>query len=678
MVGTAVNGPGGKSPVAVLGPWRVSVVVGDLAHQTEHFDALVSSDDNYLSHGGGVSAALWAAAGPALEQETATLRQLRIGDLHETSAGRLNAGVLLHAVTIDLDTMASARLDQLVLLYGRILDLGLERGWKRIALPVLGTGVAGVEAETALTALADAIDARKWELSPPSLTVVAFHEVHADAAVRTLANRPAGSQSLDEVLDAARNVLTSELLERLRAALTALSPDAEAPAHDAPVQFLETALEALALAGGVRPTSMEYRPLGELLEQAIEGYRAAGVPLDPALVALCARGIDARNRFVRRPWAAILDEPSQRRDQINAAAGILQFLAGDHPEPSPATSTRSGGSADGTSHVRNLHQLLRAELSPSRLDSLLTWLLENDYAGEPDMRLLDYCVNESPVDILLKVFSGDDLDRLLADRVHTAERGADAQALAQRLAEALGYPPQPHPHGIVAVKRQIQRARADCGITSEHELTGAVARCSSALETLLRTYLGFLCHAAFGQPAQRWAHNAGHLRPQETIAKASLGTLIRLITEFQDDIETGVAPRAGEFRRDFGTVHLLPAGLEKTLASPRNTLVHGGAGTDETMTRAQIVRKAREFYDQAERLLSFLNEPSNPLYPRVVVISRIETDDWGRRIATATGEDGERHRIFTDQVLEPAQTYLMRPLTNPIRVDPILLPVQLS
>lgn len=663
--------------MAALGPWRVSVVLGDLARQADHFDALVSSDDNYLSHGGGVSAALWAAAGPALEDETATLQRLRIGDLFETGAGRLNADTLLHAVTIDLDTMAIAPLDQIVLLYGAILDRALERGWHRLAMPILGSGVAGIEPETAVAALADAIDARQWELSPPKLTVVAFLDAHVTAAIKTLANRQASSETLEQILDAAEAVLSPELVERLRGALTTLAGDPHKETPHAPLQFFEAALEALTLAGGGQTASMEFRPVGDLLEQAIEGHRASGHPIDRVLIALCTAGVDARNRLVRRPWTDADEERSLRRDLINAAAGILQFLAGK-TLGSPSSSPRTAGAAsDGTSHVRNLHQLLRSELTQAQLDNLLRWLLDNDYVGEPDMRLLDYCVNTSPIDILLKVFSGDDLDRLLSARVHAVERGADAQTRAQRLAEALGYPAQREPRGVLSVRRQVLQARAECDIAGEHELTGAVARCSSSVEALLRTYLGFLSHAAFGDPAERWAHRANHLKQHETVAKASLGKLLRLITELQGDIEAGVAPRAGEFRRDFQTVQLIPSGLGQTLVPPRNRLVHG-TPEEHPLALAELRKMAKEFYDQADRLLQFLDDPSNPLYPRVVVISRVETDRWGRRIAVAEGEDGEPHRIFTDQELLPAQTYLMRPLTNPIRVDPILIPVELG
>ena len=52
-------------------------------------DALVSSDDNYLSMGGGVSAAIARAAGSALVVDARKHIPLRLGDVAVTSAGQL-------------------------------------------------------------------------------------------------------------------------------------------------------------------------------------------------------------------------------------------------------------------------------------------------------------------------------------------------------------------------------------------------------------------------------------------------------------------------------------------------------------------------------------------------------------------------------------------------------------
>ena len=51
----------------------------------------------------------------------------------------------------------------------------------------------------------------------------------------------------------------------------------------------------------------------------------------------------------------------------------------------------------------------------------------------------------------------------------------------------------------------------------------------------------------------------------------------------------------------------------------------------------------------------------------------LEIDRWGRRTVRALNDEGMDETIFTDEVARPGETYLMYPLSNPLRVDPILV-----
>lgn len=59
--------------------------------------AVVSSDDTYLSHGGGVSKSIWAAAGSIHLPKS--VPDLRVGDIYRTVAGELDADWVVHAIT---------------------------------------------------------------------------------------------------------------------------------------------------------------------------------------------------------------------------------------------------------------------------------------------------------------------------------------------------------------------------------------------------------------------------------------------------------------------------------------------------------------------------------------------------------------------------------------------------
>ena len=104
------------------------------------FDALVSSDDAQLSMGGGVSGAILSVAGRTVAEEAKRLVPLKVGDVAVTSAGRLPAKYILHAVTVDsaegiYPTERTVRVAaQNVFLRCELL------GVTRLAMPALATG----------------------------------------------------------------------------------------------------------------------------------------------------------------------------------------------------------------------------------------------------------------------------------------------------------------------------------------------------------------------------------------------------------------------------------------------------------------------------------------------------------------------------------------------------------
>ena len=113
---------------------------GDITRLTA--DALVSSDDNYLSMGGGVSAALLRAGGEVIAIEARKHTPLKIGEVAVTSAGKLAAKYIFHAVTIDYTNMIFASEETIQAATIRCMQLADTLGVRVIAFPALGTGVA--------------------------------------------------------------------------------------------------------------------------------------------------------------------------------------------------------------------------------------------------------------------------------------------------------------------------------------------------------------------------------------------------------------------------------------------------------------------------------------------------------------------------------------------------------
>ena len=112
-------------------------------------DALVSSDDNFLSMSSGVSAAILRAGGESIKTEARQHTDLNLGDVAITSAGNLSAKYIFHAITIDANHLIYASEESIQRATLKCLELADSLQIKTIALPALGTGVAKFPLEKA-------------------------------------------------------------------------------------------------------------------------------------------------------------------------------------------------------------------------------------------------------------------------------------------------------------------------------------------------------------------------------------------------------------------------------------------------------------------------------------------------------------------------------------------------
>ncbi|MBV7326706.1 macro domain-containing protein [Chloroflexi bacterium TSY] len=105
-------------------------------------DALVSSDDNLLTMGGGVSLALLRAGGQSIYNEARKHIPLKLGDVVVTSAGQLPAKYIFHAGTLDFSDISGPTEQNIRDATFKSLQLADTLGVRTIAFPALGTGIA--------------------------------------------------------------------------------------------------------------------------------------------------------------------------------------------------------------------------------------------------------------------------------------------------------------------------------------------------------------------------------------------------------------------------------------------------------------------------------------------------------------------------------------------------------
>jgi O-acetyl-ADP-ribose deacetylase (regulator of RNase III) len=126
------------------------IVHGDLVRQ--RVEALVSSDNDYLDMGYGVSEAIRRAAGPSVAEQAGRLAPVRAGRVAVTGAGELPARFIFHAVTIGYvrDQVVGPSRDLIMEIMAGCFYHADSHHVRSIAFPLVGTGAQGFPRDVCL------------------------------------------------------------------------------------------------------------------------------------------------------------------------------------------------------------------------------------------------------------------------------------------------------------------------------------------------------------------------------------------------------------------------------------------------------------------------------------------------------------------------------------------------
>lgn len=133
----------------------ITFVVGDLTAQRA--DAIVNAANEALAPGGGVCGAIRRAGGDEIFAECARLGGCSTGDAKATTAGRLPARYVIHAVGPVWRGGDAGEAELLASAYRRSLELASELGCRTVAFPALSTGIYGYPLELAAPVAVEAV-----------------------------------------------------------------------------------------------------------------------------------------------------------------------------------------------------------------------------------------------------------------------------------------------------------------------------------------------------------------------------------------------------------------------------------------------------------------------------------------------------------------------------------------
>jgi O-acetyl-ADP-ribose deacetylase (regulator of RNase III) len=121
-------------------------------------DVLVNAANTQLHMGGGVAAALRSRGGIEIHQEAIRHAPAALGSIVRTSAGKLDARYVYHAVVIDYDVSKGTSASDVATVMKNVLRQASSDGVKSLGLPLFGAGVGGLSVESSLETILDEIE----------------------------------------------------------------------------------------------------------------------------------------------------------------------------------------------------------------------------------------------------------------------------------------------------------------------------------------------------------------------------------------------------------------------------------------------------------------------------------------------------------------------------------------
>ncbi len=160
----------------------VQAVQGDITDL--QVDAVTNAANDHLWMGSGVAGAIKARGGRVIEREAMARGPVPVGSAVVTTAGDLPARHVIHAAVMGQDL--STDLGTVAVATASVLELAEELSLGSLAIPLLGTGVGGLDEELVARTMANQVGNRAREGGCAGMTVmlVGFDD-HGGKAVKT-------------------------------------------------------------------------------------------------------------------------------------------------------------------------------------------------------------------------------------------------------------------------------------------------------------------------------------------------------------------------------------------------------------------------------------------------------------------------------------------------------------
>ena len=147
------------------------IIAGDIVDQ--RVDAIVNAANNDLVLGAGVAGAIRRRGGPAIQRECDEHGPIEVGEAAITGAGELPARYVIHAASMGLGGRTSRA--TLRSSMDHVFRLAREHDVTTIAIPAVGTGIAGFPIDECASVMAESLQAAQQDgWAPEEIRFVLF------------------------------------------------------------------------------------------------------------------------------------------------------------------------------------------------------------------------------------------------------------------------------------------------------------------------------------------------------------------------------------------------------------------------------------------------------------------------------------------------------------------------
>jgi hypothetical protein len=704
----------------LFGARQVEFAKGMVDTFGDAYDAIVSPGESYIS-GTGTQAFLrkppilyeWSER-TGSHEVLSDASDWQVGDVYANPLGNGKPRWCLHAVTVDDAPLKiiteTLDMETAPVLVRNLLATAEKLKCTSIVIPPLGTREAELPPDAFVEAFASAVC--RWAAGPSSLVRVCFLVPPEEADLLSMARQQIAGIVGCEALVSYLPVPFAELGQRWLG-MSSLEPQRRF--HET-VSLLRKTLEvgvdhlglgsecgrmsndelAVRLTGSFGDELVSIlreiwtlcdglAPQGErtpdplstgLLPKREPDSESAGlVPVNIALFKLLARlaskagiGLPAQGNTTVQSVNEERTEPSGAPDST-----VLCFIGEGTETVSPGVPIPAE-KPQGTGPLRQLRDFVDQALSKKARQRLFERLDREKYEGPDHLRLLEFLIRVGdPAEWIANEFPYHVLQNALRDRGVMAESD-NRNDLTFLLLGSMGFPVVSQRfHGIEEVIRELENIRSEM-LDPYAPFDGGVGRGAIWLEYICKVLIRFLCQVAYGQGPDSFFHNAEKLTAKEKVGGCTLGKLFELLQYLNELIEQDTENLSVQ---RFKSVLKRPAPLPKDLqrlAAVRNCFLHyqDNSNTSESIK----LERAQKFINEALEFAKAVNGAGAGLFPIILRVDNINIDSWGRRKVVAYRTDGRREIIFTDEELEAGHIYFMHPTTNPLRVDPVLVPAR--